>query len=330
MAEAGQRVGVGTHLEVVQRLRGRERAADVRREQLEEADVVRLERVGGRVHQHHEAVGANEREHHCRLHARGAERLVPGEPEPARPTDGEGRGGGGDPIADPLELLGAEIAQRRGVRSARGRDLEPGGTVESDQGGLHLTDVAGRGQPSLKHGACRAQARQAGRVAREALGSRLAGQAAERVDAPCECGGAIGQKGNDLVIERLDRLDVDGTDRTAVHEHRHAGLGAHLGHRLEVVVGAGDLRQHGRLARGERPADHARLGRHPVEDLPVAAHGLAAEPPAALEVERGEQGPLRAQVRDHGLTRLLDRARCEQARAQLGVVRRNRRVQLHR
>ena len=98
----------------------------------------------------------------------------------------------------------------------------------------------------------------------------------------------------------VGRLRVEHADDAPAHPQRHAQLAVDARDGLEVVLAGGDVVDERQLAGAERAADHARRRRHAVEHLPVAAHGLAAQAPAVLEVDARHQAAA-GEVHDDGL-----------------------------
>ncbi len=136
-------------------------------------------------------------------------------------------------------------------------------------------------------------------MAGEALGRGLGWYPAEFDQSAGEAGRRRG-----CHLKGVDRqcggaLHVQRADDPAGCGDRHAHLVDDEGCGRQVVPAGGDAADLGRLPAGERRPDHPGVDGHPVEDLPVAAHSLAAQPPAAFEVERGQGHSLRQQMLDH-------------------------------
>ncbi|UUY02955.1 hypothetical protein LRS13_20055 [Svornostia abyssi] len=91
--------------------------------------------------------------------------------------------------------------------------------------------------------------------------------------------------GDPGVVQRLGRLEVDHAHDLALAADREARLRDDVADDLHEVGRTADVMFDGRLTRPEGAADDARRLRQAVEDLQIAADGLAAQPAPALEVD---------------------------------------------
>ena len=118
------------------------------------------------------------------------------------------------------------------------------------------------------------------------------------------CGGPAGRRSGPSPSARRRRAGsatrVEHADHAVAVAQRDAQLGDHRRDRGEEVGIGGGVDELGRLAGAERAADDAGARGHAVVDLPVAAHGLAAQAAALLEVDARHEPGAREVLDDDG------------------------------
>ncbi len=131
------------------------------------------------------------------------------------------------------------------------------------------------------------------------------GHAAEVLQARAEHRGAALDLGHQRGARGGRGLGVEHAGDALADADGHAHLGVDRSDGLQVVLGLGDVLDHGGLAGAVGAPDDAGGGGHAVEDLPEAAHGLAAQAAAVLQVHAGHQAAA-GEVLDDGLGGLAD------------------------
>ena len=199
----------------------------------------------------------------------------------------------------PRSTRAARRAGRRRQRAGRDRRPQAAGAGRArEQRGAQRDEVERGAQQRVGDGGRVLQGGHLGDVAQQALRPRLAGQAAELVDARAEGAGALAQVLEVAVAQRLARLDVEHADGEAPRAQREACLGHDPRVGLEVVLARADVVDDDLGPRAVRAPHDPGASRQPVARLPVAAQRGAPQAPAAGEVDRRQQPLLARDVVD--------------------------------
>ena len=219
-----------------------------------------------------------------------AQPLVAGEPEARGVADRVGGGAVVDPLAHDREGVGVEVGEDRGERARRRADVQRAAgrrAARASPTRARRPRTPRRRSPPR----CR-RSRSAPRGAPR--GARAAAPARPR--RPCRargCGARAGARTpRTCSTSSADSANGDSTFRTPT-ECPRSSSGRQTSARTSPIAAGRrrgrDVDDDGLLPALEGAADHPGGRRHPVVDLPVAAHGLAAQPAFTHEVDAGHQ-----------------------------------------